>query len=104
MHDIRWIRENPAAFDAAMKARGLEPQAEKLMALDEKRREDIQRLETMQAERNDVARQIGESRSYFARRGWSFSRRQLRVRYVRLFAACINPRRYPHANNRPRVV
>ena len=62
MHDIRWIRENPTALDAAMKARGLEPQAEKLIALDEQRRADIAKLENLQAERNGVAKQIGEKK------------------------------------------
>lgn len=62
MHDIKWIRENAAAFDAAMQARGLAPQAEQLIALDEARRADITKLEQMQAERNDVAKQIGEKK------------------------------------------
>ena len=38
MHDIRFIRDNPDTFDAALKRRGLEPQAQRLIALDEKRR------------------------------------------------------------------
>ena len=38
MHDIKWIRENPEAFDAGLKRRGLEPESAKLLALDEKRR------------------------------------------------------------------
>ena len=37
MHDIRFIRENPAAFDRGLARRGLEPQAQRLIALDEKR-------------------------------------------------------------------
>ena len=62
MHDIRWIRENPTAFDTAMQARGLAPQAEALIALDEQRRGDIAKLENLQAERNSVAKQIGEKK------------------------------------------
>ncbi|MDG1287083.1 MAG: serine--tRNA ligase [Rickettsiales bacterium] len=62
MHDIRWIRESPTAFDAAMKVRGLAPQANKLIALDEERRSAITKLESMQAERNAVAKQIGEKK------------------------------------------
>jgi seryl-tRNA synthetase len=38
MHDIKWIRENPEAFDAGLKRRGLEPQSAALLALDDKRR------------------------------------------------------------------
>ena len=41
MHDIKWIRDNPDAFDAALKRRGLEPMSAKLIAIDEKRREAI---------------------------------------------------------------
>ena len=35
MHDIRFIRDNPEAFDRALKRRGLEPQARQLIALDD---------------------------------------------------------------------
>ena len=52
MHDIRWIRDNPEAFDAALGRRGLEPQAAALIALDEKRRGAIAAFEQAQARRN----------------------------------------------------
>ena len=35
MYDIKWIRENPEAFDNGLKRRGLEPLSAKLLALDE---------------------------------------------------------------------
>jgi seryl-tRNA synthetase len=38
MHDIRLIRENPAAFDAALARRGAAPASDRLVALDERRR------------------------------------------------------------------
>ena len=38
MHDIRLIRDNPAAFDAGLARRGLAPMAAALLALDEQRR------------------------------------------------------------------
>jgi len=41
MHDIRAIRENPAAFDAALSRRGLSPLSPSLLALDEARRTAI---------------------------------------------------------------
>jgi seryl-tRNA synthetase len=41
MHDIKSIRDNPAAFDAALKRRGLEPMSALLLAIDEKRRAAI---------------------------------------------------------------
>ena len=62
MHDIRFIRDNPEAFDHALKRRGLEPQAQRLIALDEKRREKILALETAQARRNAASKEIGEAK------------------------------------------
>ena len=41
MHDIRLIRENPAAFDAGLARRGLPPRSVDLIALDERRRATI---------------------------------------------------------------
>ncbi len=38
MHDIRSIRDNPAAFDAALARRGDAPEAMRILAIDEKRR------------------------------------------------------------------
>src|SRR6476646_2608543 len=62
MHDIRFIRENPAAFDRGLVRRGLEPQAEPLIALDEKRRTAIQAAEAAQARRNAASKEIGEAK------------------------------------------
>jgi seryl-tRNA synthetase len=62
MHDIRFIRDNPGAFDAALRRRGLEPQAQRLIALDEKRRAAIQAAETAQARRNAASKEIGEAK------------------------------------------
>ena len=52
MHDIRWIRDNPVAFDKALAARGLAPDSGRLIALDEKRRELIAELQGLQERRN----------------------------------------------------
>src|SRR5215472_12979147 len=62
MHDIRFIRENPAAFDRGLARRGLESQAERLIALDEKRRAAIQAAEAAQARRNAASKEIGEAK------------------------------------------
>jgi seryl-tRNA synthetase len=62
MHDIRLIREHPDAFDRGLKRRGLEPQAQRLIALDEKRREKILALETAQARRNAASKEIGQAK------------------------------------------
>ncbi|HYE51152.1 MAG TPA: serine--tRNA ligase [Azospirillaceae bacterium] len=59
MHDLRAIRDNPAAFDAGLRRRGLEPQSEAILALDQRRRAAQTALQDMQARRNDVFRQIG---------------------------------------------
>ncbi len=62
MHDIRFIRDNPDAFDRALARRGLSPQARRLIELDEKRREKILALETAQARRNAASKEIGEAK------------------------------------------
>jgi seryl-tRNA synthetase len=62
MHDIRFIRDNPEAFDRALARRGIEPQAQRLIALDERRRAAIQRVETAQARRNAASKEIGEAK------------------------------------------
>ena len=62
MHDIRFIRENPEAFDRALARRGLPPQSPRLIALDEKRRAAIRAAETAQARRNAASKEIGEAK------------------------------------------
>ncbi len=62
MHDIRYIREHPEAFDRALTRRGLEPQAQRLMELDRVRRMSIQTLEEAQARRNAASKEIGEAK------------------------------------------
>ena len=63
MHDIKWIRENPQNFDAAMKKRGLAPQAEGILQLDEERRTLMTELQTLQSKRNDISKQVGIAKS-----------------------------------------
>ncbi len=62
MHDIKWIRENPGAFDAGLARRGLEPESARLLALDEKRRIAIMKVEQMQARRNAASKEIGAAK------------------------------------------
>jgi seryl-tRNA synthetase len=62
MHDIKWIRDNPAAFDAALKRRGLEPLSAALLAVDEKRRAAIMASEQAQARRNSASKEIGDAK------------------------------------------
>ncbi|MET0970333.1 MAG: serine--tRNA ligase [Tardiphaga sp.] len=62
MHDIRAIRDNPDAFDAALKRRGLAAMSASLMALDETRRTAILASEQAQARRNAASKDIGEAK------------------------------------------
>ena len=59
MLDIKWIRENEAALDEALKKRGAEPMAATLLSLDDKRRSVIQKLQDMQSRRNAASKEIG---------------------------------------------
>ena len=63
MHDIRAIRENPAAFDADMAKLGISGASSDILAVDEKRRAAIQAAETMKAESNAAAKQIGAAKA-----------------------------------------
>ena len=60
MHDIKYIRENEAAFDTAMVRRGLGPQSKDILAIDEERRGVQTRLQELQAKRNAESKKIGQ--------------------------------------------
>ena len=62
MHDIKWIRDNAHAFDAALKRRGLEAMSSSLLAIDEKRRAAIMASERAQARRNSASKEIGDAK------------------------------------------
>jgi seryl-tRNA synthetase len=62
MHDIKSIRDNPLAFDAALKRRGLAPMSASLLSIDEKRRAAILASEQAQARRNAASKEIGEAK------------------------------------------
>ncbi|WP_264047682.1 serine--tRNA ligase [Methylobacterium flocculans] len=59
MHDIRAIRENPDAFDDALRRRGLAPLAADLIALDDARKSAISAAQGNQERRNALAKEIG---------------------------------------------
>ena len=63
MHDIRAIRENPAALDAALKRRGEAPMSSEVLKLDEARREKIAAAETAQAEQNKASKEVGAAKA-----------------------------------------
>ncbi|MBZ0215683.1 MAG: serine--tRNA ligase [Fimbriimonadaceae bacterium] len=63
MFDIKWIRDNPDAFDAGMAKRKLDPQASHLIQLDETRRAHITRLQDAQNRRNAASKEIGKAKA-----------------------------------------
>jgi seryl-tRNA synthetase len=62
MHDIKAIRDNPTAFDAGLKRRGLAPLSPSLLAIDENRRAAILASEQAQARRNSASKEIGDAK------------------------------------------
>ncbi|MFD1914336.1 serine--tRNA ligase [Halodurantibacterium flavum] len=63
MHDIRIIRDNPAAFDAALGRRGLSALSPQVLALDEARRATILAAETAKAEQNAASKEVGAAKA-----------------------------------------
>ncbi|MEQ1548309.1 MAG: serine--tRNA ligase [Chakrabartia sp.] len=63
MHDIKYIRENPEAFDAALARRGFAAHAEQLLTLDEHRRSRATEAQIAQARRNDASKAIGQAKA-----------------------------------------
>ncbi len=63
MHDIKYIRENPDAFDAALARRPTYegPRSKELLELDKANRGGKTELQNLQARRNEVAKLIGEA-------------------------------------------
>ena len=63
MHDIRFIRENPALFDAALARRGLPALADEIVSLDSQRRALQTELQSLHSRRNEASKQIGALKS-----------------------------------------
>ena len=63
MHDIRMIRDNPGAFDAALSRRGMSPVSSEILSIDEARRAKILAAETAQAEANKAAKEVGAAKA-----------------------------------------
>ena len=63
MHDIRAIRDNPDAFDAALSRRGGPGMSAEILALDTARREMIHAAETAQADQNVASRLVGAAKA-----------------------------------------
>jgi len=63
MHDIKVIRENPAAFDAALARRGLSSMSASILEIDSARRAAILAAETAQAEQNKASKSVGAAKA-----------------------------------------
>lgn len=61
MLDIKWIRENPETLDKALEKRGAGPLSSELIALDEKRREHVGKVQAAQERRNAASKDIGKA-------------------------------------------
>ena len=62
MHDLRWIRENPAEFDRGLERRGLSPCTEQVLALDREWRRLETEAQESQAVRNRLSREVGAAK------------------------------------------
>mgnify|MGYP003365209416 CR=1 FL=1 len=59
MHDLKALRADPAAFDAALARRGLSPVGQQLVSDDEERRASLAALQEAQGARKALAKEIG---------------------------------------------
>jgi seryl-tRNA synthetase len=63
MHDIRAIRDDPAAYDRAWAVKGFAPQSPAILALDESLRAAQTALQAAQARRNEASKAIGQAKA-----------------------------------------
>ncbi|MCP5081702.1 MAG: serine--tRNA ligase [Alphaproteobacteria bacterium] len=63
MFDIRWIRDNPDAFDAGLARRGLGATSGEVLKLDHARRDHVQKLQEAQTRRNAASKDIGKAKA-----------------------------------------
>lgn len=60
MHDVKTIRENPDAFDAALAKRSLSASSSEILSLDEARRAAQTKMQELQSRRNTVSKEVGK--------------------------------------------
>ena len=63
MFDLKWIRDNPDAYDRGLGRRGLPAAAASILELDRKWREAQTGAEQLQAERNRLSKEIGVAKA-----------------------------------------
>ncbi len=78
MHDIKMIREHTDEVRAALRKRGIEPDLDTVLALDQKRRQALTEAEKLKSERNTVSREIGARK----KAGEDTSAQQARMREI----------------------
>ncbi len=61
MYDVKWIRENAAAFDEGLKKRGQAPLSQDILKLDDERKAIISSLQLAQERRNSASKEIGQA-------------------------------------------
>jgi len=59
MHDIRFIRDHPEDFDAALARRGIDPLASAILEIDSRRRALQGEIQELQSRRNQASKEIG---------------------------------------------
>ena len=60
MLNLKWILENPALFDEAMKKRNLDLRSNKIIELNDKKRELLTKLQDLQSKKNTISKNIGK--------------------------------------------
>ena len=93
MHDIKAIRENPTAFDAALARRGDAPVSASLLALDEARRAKILSAENAQAIRTKRLKKLALLRAAAMKRNLNACARWLAKRKPKLPLCAKRPMR-----------
>lgn len=63
MHDLKWIREHPDAFNKSLATRGIEPLSNKILTMDESHRAAVHELQELQTQRNSLAKEIGQAKA-----------------------------------------
>ena len=70
MLDIRYMRKNSAEVKQRLEDRGVNPETiDELLELDQKRRDLIQKVESLKAQRNDVSDKIAFAKRQKESRG-----------------------------------
>jgi len=84
MHDIRAIRDNPAAFDAALSRRGLAPLSGDILEIDQARRAAIAEAEEAKAAQNAASKAVGAAKAKGDEEGFARLRAEMAAAKARI--------------------